>query len=791
MLHKRIKVLSQRDQRRRQERQLKKGGATSVSFKREGSDAFYNVSLSDSALTEIKLGVTTSLFGTSQASISGFNSKVHHNTSLINAVSKTIEGIFRFPSDEQYLSSVSFAVKEAQELRQAQQDCLSDPFAAKLLQAKLPLQKDLVEAFRKQYAKRFGLASPEHVNAQNLEKMAESYHSDMAKKKSAFRQNEVIFSQRLRVADSLEGMMESVERVAKEGSPMAAYLYFTRSVRIRIPENAENRIQLVLGDLFRLPIVYFQNSIFRFLRLAVQLEKIYIDVAKNGLDNLLLVLDQEERRVRHSNRLRHVMTHRSYFTDTPIDVYNFAIILGKVGAKAGSAAELLSEVPIGQRKSAFKLLKRDPRLVLMYEQLKEGGVDARSYSSFATDLANVEVVLNGEKRTLQNIMGELAVDERHRSGAAWLVRHPEVWGRSDVAQILSLASNNHASMKLELYNKWSEDPIKSNVVLEVAPTLSAPEVGVLSAALPKIDREDLRFIPELTLDGVLSLLKTEPQEAASAPQQTTVKESPERARNRVFWVNLAYQGNIELINAALKAYEVVPSHLQHKIKGVDDYVREHNKPAIRESMLMQYFTSITSMSVGLIRHVLSDDLLLEGFLQRSHEHGLVARLEEIAMSNGNTYSGLYDVLVREHKLKTPNEMFTLAIARKFAETDTPISGTPAAVNGSAVAEGVVYRIAIFGNFENDKKFTMEVTERLAGSGIEAVFVSHKKRGTAADCDGMLVVPGRNTPHSASVRSYYEGNVPVMSVSGYGVDSVVKAAVAFRDKLSNSYVNLSA
>ena len=803
------KALSARQQRRKQlrpfEKLKKKGNLPSFSATPNESGFQLTYNFSNTVATDINASVSARLFDVPKAAILQLELDARSHNILYNSVPQTLDSLFSFNSDQKYLSLLADAVRHAQELRQVTSNGLTNPYALKLKQAELPDVDAIEKEFHREHAKKLRL-KPGQISS-SFKAAAEAYCAGIAKMKDAVQKNEPIFSTSLRVSDSLETIVADVEQVAREGSPKAAYLYFTRLVRITLPDNAEHRGEFAFNNLYRFSanIKRKNNRLFKLLRLTsmLDLSRYYVDIGKLGLDNILLVLDQEEKRTRYGSRTRHVRSNVFNFVYTPSEIIGFAETLGKIGAQPQSVADLLSEVPIGQRKSTFKALNKDPGIVKLYEQLKEHGVDARTYISFASELAGVEVRVNGETLTLQKVVSRIASDEKQRSGAAWLVRHPEVWARSDLAQIIGLAGTRYSEMKLELYNKWSSDPLKSNVVLELAPQLSPEELRELATALLNIDRAYLKFVPSLTLDIILSLQKPEQTwQAASPPIESETKERPERVRNRVLWANIAYPDNLGLVSAVLHAYEVVPVHRQHRIKEVDEYVRDnyrHQGQTGMEAVLLNYFSKIGGMTPRLAAHVFGspDEQLFNSFLRRLPEEGFVEMLEDKVKNGSNPYQELYGVLVHEQKALSPrhiSQQIAAAAIGKLGQMDSPDSD-----DNLVSADGVVYRIAVLGAFDSRKQRLIE--SKLAGIGIELLFFSNEKeiRGTYPDCDGVAIFKGSTSvsgglAHSSAVRSYYDKHNYPITVRGISrnADIVADALIEFRDQLVlNGRQNFSA
>ncbi len=587
---------------------------------------------------------------------------------------------------------------------------------------------------------------------------------------------------------SLDDALKDTWYVAQKGSPKAAHLFLTRLARMGSSDNSGNAGYLLLKNSREISSAVTNNPLSRLFRPIIQSfdsRLCYVNIGRHGLEDLLLALDQEEGEDRREHYLssQHYMANtRLNFLETPLRVMAFAKALG---AQPSSAAEILLAVPIGQRNPVFQTLEKDPGLVNLYENLKLHGVEAKDYAYFLSELAAIEVQIGGEQTALKEIVSRISSDEPHRSGAAWLVRHPEVWARSDLAKIIGLASTKYADTRLALYSTWSSDPVKGNVVLELAPKLSPQELAVLAEALPQTDSNDLALLSTPTLDGILALQKHRQNlEGTFHSVKGGNRDNAALGGSKILWASVAYQNNSKLVSAVSNAYEAVPVH-RHKLVEVASYVNRNNKhqsQAAREAILLDYFSTISAMTPRLASHVFGspDDSLFSWFLRRLPEEGFVERLETIVKESSNPSQALYKAIVsesRDYSLVNLTDQVLASEPGSLVTVDIPASdGKLASPNG------VVYTIVVIGRINDKTRETIKV--QLLNKRITVLFLQDERRGQPPDCDAVLIYPGGGTSHSSQPRDFYNRHkYPIYTITGgFGATSVITAAVNVRNKL---------
>ena len=584
---------------------------------------------------------------------------------------------------------------------------------------------------------------------------------------------------------SLDEVLRDTLYVAQKGSPKAAYLFLTRLARTGSSDISGNAGYLLLKNSREISSAVTNNPLSRLLRpiiLSFDSRLCYVNIGRHGLEDLLLALDQEER----EDRREHYLTSEHYkanthltFLETPLRVMAFAKDLG-LGAQPSSAAEILLAVQICHRNPVFQTLEKDPGLVNLYENLKLHGVEAKDYAYFVSDVAAVEVQFGGKQTTLKEIVSGLSSDENHRSGAAWLVSHPGVWPRSDLAQVIGLAGTSYAKMKLELYSKWRSDSVKGSVVLELAPMLSLQELAELAEALPKIDSNDITLLSTPTLDGILALQKPEQNlEGVSGLVERRNRDNAALSGSKVLWASVAYPNNPNLVSAVSSAYEVVPAHRQHRLREVATFVSssyKHQSRAAREVVLLDYFSKISGMTPLSASYIFGslDDSLFSLFLRRLPEEGFVEKLETAVSESSNPYPDLSGVIISDSR-----PVVASALGR-FEDDGVNIPS----LNSNLASGGVVYKMVIIGRITGRAQETAR--RRLLEENIEPVFLQGETRGLPPHCHAVLIFPGGGTPHSSATRDYYRRhNYPTVTIAGgYGASSVINSALTVRNRLAS-------
>ncbi|MBI2138408.1 hypothetical protein HYU13_02375 [Candidatus Woesearchaeota archaeon] len=761
-----------RTERRRQLgllRKLERRGAvrtTVVDSSQSGTSI--NLSFSSALFDRISVGVTAALFGVSESDVTGLNERVNASNRGYNALHSGLDSLFLFNSPDDYLTSLSRASGAVNEFVKATCDYMGNPFVERLKRRHVPPKERIREEFRRQTIKKLGLLKYA-TTPDNFDSAVTNYPAAIDHARSIVEKNGPVFIARVRLGESLERILSEVERVSEEGSQKAAHLFFTRLVRILVPETSEQKVQMLLQK-----PVYQLNHMLRFkdnlplrlLRLASQTDfgASYADIGKRGLEDLLAALDREESRTRHCRRLNAAVYFIYSFHATPAEVCDFAVKLEKIGVSASSAAELLQEVPIGQRKYNFDRWSKEPSIVKLYESLKPYGIDARTYSGFMTDLANVEVAVEGKRLALKRVIEHIAMEEHCAAGAAWLLRHPDIWATEDSGRFLALAR-------------------------KVEPSLSGEGLRELAKNLSRIDSGSLASLQSITLENVMAPRKeTEKPEPALFPkpagESTGARDAlPAPVFHRTLWANISYHRNPELVGLILAAYQAVPIHLQHRIKQVDNYVREHYRFDAREDILRLYFATLSKISPLVVNHVFANEQFFQATLERLLEKGFVQNLESAVVKSTNPHATLYKLLVHEPRVRGINEIVVSSIGRAVTEDK---NGGPRALQPpyAPALDGVVCKVAILGNFEGKSELMRAVTARLADYSIEPVFVSSRRNGRPPDCDCVIVYTSNHTPHSAATRGFYEQhNFPVRVITGgFGVGPIIQAAINFRNEL---------
>lgn len=786
----------------------KKGRVTSVGISRNESGTVINFSLSNRALAEIMSEVTTSIFSTSNAEIDQFNAKNNRSNALVIALPRLLASLFYFETDSGYASALAAASRAVKELVQVTQDYLADPVTAKLKDLRFPPYEVLGGEFQRQYERKLRLPGNSKLNF-DLEAIISSYRLNLEMARETVVKNEQVYVDRLRGATSLEAVIAEAVKVAGEGSLKAAYLYLTRLARVLVPENIEHesRVAAFMSNTQRFAhLVRFKDrkivKLLTFiLRCSDQMNytNSYITLGKLGLEDLLSALDHEERRTRYSSRAVYHFKTFMNFSDDPLDVAEFAASLQKIGASPGSAAEMLTAVPIGQRKHTFGLLYKKPAFVRLYERLKAAGIDARTFMPFVTELSDVEVQVTSHKVSLYDIINRLASQDRQRSGAAWLVRHPEVLDGEDAQQIIELAGLESPVPRLELYAQWRSDSVKGQVVLEFAKKLPLPGLIALSEALPNVQNEELEALlgsaAAHTLEQILGLRQPgseqgQQEQAVKAGETGKLSlppTAPSKAKvesNVMLWVRISYQHNPGIIEALMTAYENTPPHLQHRIRQVYSYVKEHHPAAGQESALMGYVSQLNQMSSGLRRYMLSNDRFFEAFLRHSPQEGFTQRLEQIVKESRNPYSDLAGI----PELREKSRISLQGLQGILNPLRGPPNGAGLEGEVTEAEDSIAYTIVIIGNFGN--KTRQAIGRKLALENVRPVFLIPEKRGKPYDCDGVLIFPGAGTPHSSEARNYYRSHgFPIRTIAGgYGINAVAEAAISFRNDLVTKGTN---
>ena len=237
----------------------------------------------------------------------------------------------------------------------------------------------------------------------------------------------------------------------------------------------------------------------------------------------------------------------------------------------------------------------------------------------------------------------------------------------------------------------------------------------------------------------------------------------------------------------MSAYERLPKHLQHRIRQVHSYVKDHSPQEAQESILAQYVSRINNISAKLLNYLFRNDSFFQEFLKHSSEHGLIQDLENIISANkkGNPYLELskrLSVKKQGNGLPIPDAINPFrSIARSITYED------------GFVEDGVVYRIAVFGHFDQRKQSLIE--SKLKSENIEVVFFTKDGHGTYPDCDGVAIFRGAPTgftvPHYSAALSYYESHkVPIKNDTGRigNAARVAGELIEFRNELHSNGSN---
>ncbi len=778
------------------------------------------------------------------------------------SVQDSLDGLFDFATDAAYVSKLATTEKLIQEFKEKAYVYADNPLSLTLESYALNLPKWLVAKTRSAPRLRYfmtrrpmqALFSILNLNPFELRKHRDitSAVKEAVNSRWAANVNEkvvsigigrnterayynwlngaVALSHRFMLADWLETIVGATAQVAEEGSPKAAYLYFSRLTRIFVPDNFDEskKREAFIGNIGNMAqyVTLHNNGFIRAFtgtinllsdltsnikrefplhkntpeagHLSTDSTTLYSEMGKIGLDEVLGAIDLEDRRTRYrtigfgaddaeaseSNPGRFYTFKASLKSFNEVfGFFDFAAVLQKVGASPKTAGEILINVPIGQRKSALSMLAKKPELVLLYEHLQGYGVDARAYVSFATELANINVAVEGQQATIFDVVREVA-EAGHYTGASWLLRNPGVLSGSDLQSLVVLAQSAVPELTLELYKKWNDDPVKKRIVVELAPNLLNHQVLSLAVVLATVPSDKLSVLVNPTLEEVVALGQSQSPTNEILFKQPASEPLDQRAR-RFAWINLTYQNNLTLVDALLKAYDAVPPHLQHRIKELSDYVQETVEVPGREEVMLRYTGVISGMSPKLISYLFRTSDFFDTFLKQIPDDGLIGTLEE-AVKKKNPYGDLHSIL--------------LGISDKQARVNTD-GHSNSHVNGRhnpevVIKEGVVYKIAIFGYFDSRKQNLLR--SKLSGTAIEPIFFTKDVRGTYPDCDGVAIFPGASTgltvPHfSASQGHYASHKVPIKAMGRMAnVDKVAEALIEFGNELFlKSYDNLSA
>lgn len=671
---------------------------------------------------EASQGVTASLFGTSVKAVEEVSASLNASNYAYDSLVNHVDNLLSFQPPEDFRKSVSSALDLAKKFMVFTAAYCENPVVLSV-GGRFPSSAEITEKFRLQYNRI--LKVPKDVETSGMsDSFAPSYLEYLSSLRKHVEGNMPILKTRLNIVGSLEDVLKNVGRVAEEGSPLAAQLFFSRMVGLFVPEAAEDMSRRFLGKpvyLVSHALLQVKNKPLSKLRGLSQIDftAFYKGIGKLGLDGILAALDKEERRTRYAGRFRADFYKLNSFMNTPIQIFRLGDSLKKVGAAPESAQELIEGAPLGRRHYVFGALLKRPSDVRLYELIKPYGVDAGGFLQFLTDLGSVSVKFGAKKVVLMDALADIVKDESHRKAAAWILCHPDVLDGNDISNVLLLAQR------------------------------SAEPVGSSAANVANPVRHS---------QGLKAGLKPRPR-------------GP-------IWPQLSYRENPRLVDLVFDVYDVVPLHLQHRVKQVDNYVREHFHKAHEEKAGL-YFSAISEMSPKLLRLIFSNDRFFDAALKRMSDRGFVSELEEAVNADGNPYSALYKLLVHQPKISAGAIFSSISeIAIKDAEQG--------GCSDSSNADGVVYRFAVLGEFSKLAVFSEDIGKKLDGTGVEVVFVSPRHRGVQIDCDGVLIHGGgsAHTKHNTVSMSYYERHkIPTRFIrEGYGVNSVAQAALNFRDEL---------
>src|SRR3989338_8483226 len=565
----------------------------------------------------------------------------------------------------------------------------------------------------------------------------------------------VAFSRSFDAAKSLERILVETERVEKEGSALAAQLYFRRLARILVQENLDSegksdlfyRKSTVLGFVIRTG----SSGLVRSLGLSTFFDhsRSYIELGYRGLEGLLLAVDVEQRRSRHSHPgWRAFFYQRAFVADSRFFV-DLAKKLGKAGLEAGSAAEIISCTQVGQRAYMAQRLYDAPGLVRIYEAVKPFGTSAEAFAGFATEVWDANVTVSGKRSRIYDLISGLAGSESTAEAAAWLISKPSIWDTGRPEIILAMAKLPHAPARLGMLLDCLGDELKMSALFNLGPGASEGEIKALGG-----------------------LLVTQASEQQQAPiSSPAVSASPGRSSQATgkaqfvpFWIS-TYQNIPEIYNGLLTLYASLPQHIKGAVKQLDYEAKLHKGKS--ELVLMRYVCLVNGLSTELRNRVLGNRLLLAGLTSRAFEDGLVERLNGVVGSAVNSYAGLYDILLPSQRLilEEPGQK-----QHAFQDGYNEVAET---------WDGVFTRIALMKSPGISMPKAGALSTRLAGIGIELVLVNPGKRGSFPDCDGAVITAAGGR-HIDAYNLHSQG-IPVRVVPGLGEQQIMSAAVELRER----------